>query len=288
MKTKISMIIAAALALVLTGCETFSGGDSQRHASSLVQYLYPKRIEHTDKPTIPVLTLPLRVGVAFVPEDSGRQNQSYMRAPALSEQQKVKLLKEVSEQFRKYPFVKAIEVIPSAYLTPAGSFENLEQLRSMFGVDVIALVSYDHVQFTGDSSWSLAYLTVIGPLFITGERNETRTMIDAAVYDVASRKLLFRAPGTSVIKESSTPLNVTENLRADRDKGFTQASTNLAANLDVQLAEFRERVKESPEDIKIVRSPGYSGGAGAVGIPEVLAVATLALAGFAARRRQLS
>ncbi len=286
MKTKIFLIMAAALALVLTGCETFSGGHSERHASSLVQYLYPKRIEHIDKPSIPVLTLPLRVGVAFVPEESGRHNTGYSRSPALSEQQKLRLLKEVSDQFRKYPFVKSIELIPSEYLTPGGSFENLEQLRSMFGVEVMALVSYDQLQFTGDTSWSLAYLTVVGAFLIPGEKNDTRTMVDAAVYDIASRKLLFRAPGLNHINGSAAPLNVTEELRDAREKGFTKASTNLVANLEVKLAEFRERVKESPEEIKIVRSPGYSGGAGTVGIPEVLAVAMLALAGFAARRRQ--
>src|SRR5258708_6240805 len=161
MKTKTSMTVFAVLALALTGCETFEGNRSQRHASSLVQYLYPKRTEHVDKPAIPVLTLPLRVGVAFVPEDNGHQREAYTRSPALSEQQKLKLLKEVSDQFRKYPFVKTIEVIPSEYLAPGGSFENLDQLRSMFGVDVIALVSYDQLQFTDDTSCSLAYLTVV-------------------------------------------------------------------------------------------------------------------------------
>jgi rhombotail lipoprotein len=233
MKTKITLLTAAALALVLTGCETFSGGQSQRHASSLVQYLYPKRIEHIDKPAIPVLTLPLRVGVAFVPEDTGKANANYTQSAALSEQQKLKLLKEVSDQFRKYPFVKAIEVIPSQYLAPAGSFENLEQLRSMFGVDVVALVSYDQLQFTGENFLSLAYLTVVGAYIIPAEKNDTRTMMDAAVYDITSRKLLFRAPGLSQSKGRATPINASEVLKEDRERGFGQASTNLVANLEV-------------------------------------------------------
>jgi rhombotail lipoprotein len=286
MNAKVSMTITAALALALTGCETFQGSRSERHASSLVQYLYPKKIEHIDKPGIPTLTLPLRVGVAFVPEDTGRQHQAYTRSPALSEQQKLKLLTEVSEQFRKYPFVRAIEVIPSEYLTPAGGFENLDQLRNMFGVDVMALVSYDQLQFTDDTPWSLTYLTVVGAFFIPGEKNDTRTMIDAAVYDIESRKLLFRAPGLNHVNGNAAPINVPEELRDARDKGFREASKNLTANLEVKLAEFRERIKQSPEEVKIVRSAGYVGGAGMVGIPEALAVATLTLAGFAARRRQ--
>ena len=283
MKTKRSVMIFAVLGLVLAGCNTFDGR-SQRHASSLVQYLYPTRFEHTDKPTIPVLTLPLRVGVAFVPEDGGRHNANYSTSPVLPEQQKLKLLKEVSDQFRKYPFVRTIEVIPSAYLTPGGSFENLEQMRSMFGVDVIALVSYDQLQFTGEGFFSFAYLTIVGAYVIPAEKNDTRTMIDAAVYDVASRKLLFRAPGLSQLKGSATPINQSEELKQDREKGFVQAATNLVANLEVQLAEFRQRVKEAPSEIKIVRSPGYTG-VGALGFPEAVIALALAAAGYWTRRQ---
>jgi rhombotail lipoprotein len=148
----------------------------------------------------------------------------------------------------------------------------------------MALVSYDQMQFSGATKFSLAYLTIVGAYLIEGERNDTRTMIDAAVYDVASRKLLFRAPGLSQIKGSAAPVNVAEELKADREKGFSRASTNLAANLEVQLAEFRQRITNAPNEVKIVRSPGYTGG-GALGIPEAVAALTLVLAGFCGRRR---
>jgi rhombotail lipoprotein len=284
MKTKIWIICAAGVAVLLTGCHTFfsESSRSRRHTSSLVKYLYPNRAVPVDKPAIPVLTLPLRVGVAFVPEE--RSNRSAYDSPSvLSEQEKVKLLKEVSAEFRKYPFVKSIEVIPSAYLSEGGSFENLEQMRSMFGVDVIALVSYDQIQFTDENLLSLSYLTIVGAYVVQGEKNDTRTMLDAAVYDIASRKLLFRAPGLSAIKGSAAPINLAEELRADRAKGFQRASTNLVANVDAQLAEFRERVKTSPEEIKIVRSAGYTG-AGALGLTEAAAALLLSVAAIAMRR----
>jgi rhombotail lipoprotein len=287
MKTKLSLIILGTVVLALTGCETFTNR-SQRHASSLLKYLYPNRLEHVDAPAVPVLTLPLRVGVAFVPEDNSRQNSAYVASSALSEQEKVKLLTEVSEQFRKYPFVKSIEVIPSVYLTPGGGFENVDQLRSMFDVDVIALVSYDQVQFTSTTPFSLAYLTVVGTWIMPGEENDTRTMLDAAVYDIPSRKLLFRAPGLSQVKGSSTPVHLTGELKENREHSFTEASTNLVTNLDTQLARFRERVKENPKEIKVVRSAGYTGGdigVGAVGWPEALMAVALVLASFCARRR---
>lgn len=196
----------------------------------------------------------------------------------------MKLMKEVSDSFKKYPYIQSVELIPSAYLTPQGSFENLDQLRSMFNVDVIALLAYDQAQFTDEGLASITYWTVVGAYVFQGERNDTKTMMDAVVYDVASRKLLFRAPGISQIKASATPVNLKEGLRDDSQRGFEQAATNLVANLQEQLAEFKERVKSSPEEFKVVAKPGYKGAA-AVDAIDLGMVAAMG-AGFMCLRRK--
>jgi rhombotail lipoprotein len=215
------------------------------------------------------------VGIAFVPEDNERN--AYQSSGPLSESQRVTLINEVSASFKKLPFVKAIEVIPSAYLRPKGSFANLDQLQSMFDVDVVALLSYDQVQFTDEGLLSLTYWTLIGAYVVQGEKNDTQTMLDAAVYDIKSRKLLLRAPGTSRVKHSATPINLSEELRRDREQGFEIAATNLVANFHQELAMFHERVKKTPEEIKIVRPAGYKGG-GSLGIMEIMLVAVLGVA----------
>ena len=94
-------------------------------------------------------------------------------------------------------------------------------------------------------------------------------MMDAAVYDIASRKLLFRAPGIGNVKGSATPINLNEQLREDSKKGFELAAVNLVTNLQVQLADFKERVTNSPADYKIEYKPGYTGG-GAFGELETI------------------
>ena len=81
-------------------------------------------------------------------------------------------------------------------------------------------------------------------------------MLDAAVYHIPSRKLLFRAPGLSRIKGSATPVNLSEQLRADSLAGFKEASVDLVANLKVQLEEFKTKVKESPGGIQNRASTG--------------------------------
>jgi len=242
---------------VLIACTTVTGCAyleiKRHHSSSVFEYLYSDKEGHIETPGIPLLSLPLRVGIAFVPETEGRHH-------TLTEKDKMDLMSEAGKHFKKYEFVKDIEIIPSHYLTRKGSFANLDQIRTMYGVDVIALLSYDQTQFTAEGIASIAYWTIIGAYIIPGEKNDTHTMVDVAVYDIQSRKMLFRAPGISHIKGLATPINLNEELRADSLQGFKVASADVIKNLDIQLELFKEKVKEMPEEYKVVHKPGYTGG----------------------------
>ncbi len=185
-----------------------------------------------------------------------------MPDPNFSERDRIALMQEVSGHFKKHQFVKSIELIPSAYLTPGGSFSNLDQLRTMFGIDVIALLSYDQAQFTDQGSLSFSYWTLVGAYVVQGEKNDTSTMMDAAIYHIQSRKMLFRAPGISRIKGSATPVNLSEQLRLDSAAGFNEAAKDLVGNLQIQLDLFREKVKNSPEEFKVISCAGSTGGGG--------------------------
>ncbi|HUS35102.1 MAG TPA: rhombotarget lipoprotein [Verrucomicrobiae bacterium] len=251
------IVALAAIVVVAAGCTQFANQRTRHRANSLYKFLYPAGSERVDTPSIPTLNLPLRVGVAFVPTENGDGFQH--EDLQFSEAHKAALLKKVSEQFKSYPFVKNIEIIPTAYLTPGGGFANLDQLRTMYSLDVMALLSYDQAQFTDEGLLSLTYWTIVGAYVIPGEKNDTRTMLDAAVYDIASRKLLFRAPGISAIQNSSTFVNQSRELRNSSEEGFEQAATNLVAELKVQLGQFQERVKNSPAEYKVAHRPGYTG-----------------------------
>ena len=130
------------------------------------------------------------------------------------------LMERISAEFRSLPFVRDIDLIPTDYLTNGGGFTNLDQIRTMYGIDVITLVSYDQVQHTDEGMLSLSYWTIVGAYTVKGEKNDTSTMVDAVLYDIPSRKLLFRAPGTSRVKGSSTLVNLSEQLRTDSLNGF--------------------------------------------------------------------
>ena len=180
----------------------------------------------------------------------------------------------VSSEFRALPFVKDIELIPTAYLTKSGGFTNLDQVRKKYGIDVIALLSHDQVQHTDEGLLSLSYWTIVGAYIIKGEKNDTSTMVDAAVYDIPSRKMLFRAPGASQIKGSATLVNLSEQLRTDSSNGFRLATDDLVANLQDELNRFKEKIKEMPGEYAVVHKPGYTGG-GSLGGAFALTLLTL-------------
>jgi rhombotail lipoprotein len=148
----------------------------------------------------------------------------------------------------------------------------------MYGLDVIALISFDQTQFTDEGALSLAYWTIIGAYVVQGQKNDTHTMLDAVVYDIPSRKMLFRAPGTSHIKGSATLVNLSEQLRRDSEAGFNDATKQMITSLDQQLVSFRERIKQRPEEVKVVRTEGYRGGGALDGFLGALLV--LLCAGF--------
>jgi rhombotail lipoprotein len=267
------------LYVVLTAVMSSScGGQQVRHKSSVVDYLYPNKSDLTVVPSIPKLNIPINVGVAFVPsQGSDASGRNYWTgkvndSTTLTEAKKADLLKSIAGHFEQYEYVRNIEIIPSPYLTSGGGFNNLNQIKTMYGVDVIALVSYDQIQFTDEGALSLTYWTIVGAYVFSGEKNDTSTLMDTVVYDISSKKMLFRAPGTSLVKGSSTPVNLSEELREDSVKGFEVATQEMVANLDLQLSEFREKIKKRPEDVQITYSSDYSGGGGggALGVLDII------------------
>ncbi len=290
---KTAVILLPFALVFLSGCL----GYQTRLNSSVVDYLYPNAEQAKVEPSVPVLKLPISVGIAFVPEQTGGRRgtagvwSNWSGSGVLSEAKKAELLERVAANFRNLDYVDNIEVIPSVYLRQGGSFANLDQIKTMYGIDVIALVSYDQIQFTDEGMLSFTYWTIIGAYIVAGEKNDTHTMLDTAVYDIASRKMLLRAPGTSNVRGSSTIVNLSEELRKDSLRGFELAADDMIPNLKTQLERLKEKIKQEPEKIKVVRattSSGPSGGGGsggAMGILEILVLLGILPIAVRGRRR---
>ena len=166
-------------------------------------------------------------------------------------------MQEIASQFKEYKFVESIEMIPSLYLEEGGGFSNLDKLKQLFGIDVMMLLSYDQSQFQDTGALSITYWTLIGYYVVKGEKNDTHTLMDAALFHIPSRKMLFRASGTSHIKNSATPINLSEQARKDSLHGFHEASMELTKNLQEKLYYFRKAIRGRSGQFKLELKPGY-------------------------------
>jgi rhombotail lipoprotein len=259
-----------------------------RTTNSALDFLYPEGITAAQPAQEVVLRLPLRVGLAFAP------NRNYEPGP-ITEEQKQRLLAEVAAAFKAHKGIGHLEVVPTTYLQPGGGFVNLDQLRASLGLDLMVLLSYDQAQFTEATRASWTYLTIVGPLLIDGEKNDTRTVVDAVVYDIQSRALLFRAAGESTVKGRSSPLNVDRKRRGFAAEGFEKATDSLIGELNTALEQFEEQAANGTVqgpgtpaiamyDAQGQRITPENRGGGAFGAVEMIGVALLGIGLFAGRR----
>jgi rhombotail lipoprotein len=300
------------VALAVVACESVS---HDRRASAL-DYLYPKGVP-AQPPTDVALELPLRVGISFAPsEERTRASQSAAGAPTtevmlgpnvaeyaasrgeheFDESKKRALLEQIASAFRGRPEIERVEVVPTYDLAPQGGFDNLDKIAARDGLETMVLLSYEQVQFDETKKSSLLYWTVVGAYVIEGNRNETRTLIDASVFDIRSRALLFRAAGQSTVEGSSTAVDAATELRRASTEGFDLATKALIADLNKNLEGFREQAKSGTvrgagtPAITVSAEPGYQGtnGAGALAWFDALLIALLGAAGLAAWKRSRS
>jgi len=242
--------------LLIGGCSSLwsvTGETRGGVSSSLVDYLYPKgEVPPAVQDTVPYLELPLRVGIAFVPSQAGRS--------AISEATKMQLLENVKVEFADRPFIEFIEVIPDTYLSSSNGISGMQQVARLYGVAVMALVSYDQVAVSDDNPTSFLYWTIVGAYTIKATSNEVQTFVDTAVFDVNTARLLFRAPGIDKMSDRSTLVESSEVVRKTRDASFAAAMGAMTKNLAVELDRFRDRVKENPGVAEVKWKPGSGGG----------------------------
>jgi rhombotail lipoprotein len=224
----------ALIAWLVVGCVGCATQQRNIHSSS-VEYLYSGGFDGTAA-TVVKLQAPVRVGIGFAPTAAV--------GDAFSEEKKQELLKRIADAFRAEPKIGSIEIIPSTYLNPRGGFAELDRLRVALRVNEIVLISYDQVQFSDTGAMGITYWAYGVPAYvIKGEKNETRTFLDAVVLDIPTRTMLFHASGQSSIKGSSTLVGVGTALRERSAAGFDEAVKVLIPNLDTQLKAFEASVK---------------------------------------------
>ncbi|WOT06484.1 rhombotarget lipoprotein [Shewanella youngdeokensis] len=253
---KLKLVTILSLCLLTVSCSHFISHNTSKNkvSSSLVDFLYPNdnsRTEH--RPELPTLTLPVKIGLAFVPSKNWQQN-------GMSKNLQLTLLESVKQSFLQYDYIDRIEIIPSTYLNGGEGFTTLEQVSRLYDVDLMALVSYDQITQSHENNAALLYWTIVGMYVIPGNENTIQTFVDTAVFDVKSQKMLLRAPGISKLEQRSTAIGIDSTMTEQSLQGFDIAVKNMNSNLHTELKTFKQRVKEE-KIANVERREGYSGGA---------------------------
>jgi rhombotail lipoprotein len=248
----------ALLLLLGTACAT---PETVQRRSSLTAYLGGKPAAEPPPAGMVKLQLPLRLGIVFVPSDGG-QRQGAMVAGAAVEPinaaYEQEMHQKVSQLFGQKPWTLSFKTIPALYLTRGGGFDDLDQVSRSFGVDVVALVSVDQVQFSSPRWYAWTYWTLVGAYVIKGDKNDSTTLVDAAVYHVPSRTFLFRAGGVGTVRGSSSWSGREDALRGQARESLALAMANLSTSLDEGVATFKQDLlKGVRKDVQLVDKDGH-------------------------------
>jgi rhombotail lipoprotein len=274
-------VLLLALAVLLSGCTALCPGCQTRAihtgaSSSLVDFLYPKGgPPPAGRPDLPVLPVPLRVGLSFLPARPGTEAPD----PAQREQ----ILERIAEHFKSRGFIGQIVIIPDYYLQGSRGFEGLAGIERLYGVDVMALLSYDQVGYQDDTRSSIGYLTIVGAYFLHGTRQDVTTLVDLAVVEPNSGTLLLRAGGTDTRAHNTALIGAGTAARNQDTESLNAASAQLIEHFDAALTQLEADIKTGKSAVQVTRRPGFSGGGGAFGSLGLCALALAAL--FQVRRR---
>jgi len=278
---KIRQVLLVSLLALMSGCTAFSHlmctpncGSATRNSSSVVDFLYSDGSAPPEN-AIPQLRVPLRVGLAFLPENAGQAN-------ALPAARKEELLEQIRARFRDRKFVSEIVVIPDYYLKDARGFAGLEGVQRLYSIDLMALVSYDQLTHLDDNQLSLSYLTIVGAYVVKGSRHDTTTLVDLAVVDPVTRSLVLRAGGTDTRNGNTTLIEQERESRQASTASFNAATERLIDNFDRALVAFEADVRAGKANVRVAQrgQAAGTGGGGSftwVGLLALISMATLRL-----------
>jgi rhombotail lipoprotein len=272
-----NVLLGLLVTLALTGCELLTTcyfhcrASTTRSSSSLVSFLYPSGGVPPGENAIPQLNLPVRVGIAFIPGTSLGEE-----GPGVEAARREQMLERIRKRFADRKFVSQIVVIPDYYLRGRSGFQTLEGVQRLYGVDVLALVSYDQVTHRDQNNWSLGYLTIVGAYMLKGNEHDVVTLMDLAVVDPATRSILLRAGGTNDRHRYTTAAHEGREARESQIEGFSAATDDLIENFDQALTQFEADVRAGKANVRVATRAANASGRGGGGAFDVLSLVALA------------
>jgi len=229
------------------GCAHSGSVRTVQRQSNLATFLFGGNTPQSPVQKVP-LTLPARVGVTFVPGDPA--------SAGIPDTTKKEVIEAVRSQLAKHSrYVAGAQTIPPMYLTPKGGVNNLEQVARQFDVDVIVIMGAN--QFQKHERNPLAAfmdITLVGSFIIPGNTVDTSTVLEAAVYHVPSRALIFRTDGADKKSSRSTQFGSARSAQNDAVSSIEDASKKLVVSIADALVGFEKFDVAQASEIRPIES----------------------------------
>lgn len=244
--TAAKTLALAALCLSLTACVGMQSASIKTvtRQSSLTSYLSSGNTT-LSVPQKKPLTLPITVGVAFVPSQNSTQD--------LPETTKKKIIDAVCAQLTTHKkYVSNAFPIPTSYLRPQGGISALVPVAKEFDADVVILLATNQSQKQQRNPVAaLLDITVIGQYLIPGTSIDTNTVLEAAVLHVPSQALIFRADGADEMKSAASRYGATATAQNDGVTSIENASKKLVVSIAESLIKFEKFDTSKIEEMRL-------------------------------------
>lgn len=218
MKKKWVSLICVLAAVTIGGCAADVHRTRVTGTAPIFSYLSLKDSTIGGAPTDP-LTFPTRVAIVYAPPLSTKPQ---------TEQVPQTTLHAAAESLKKQLLVHS-NYVKSVVIGHTGETLSLEQIRNMYGCDIVVILSYSQLQSAERGGISKALdITLVGGHLYPGVTISTETGIEATVIHAPTQYILFTESGSNSRKTYSIPGGVDTSARNEAREGFTEAMDNLA------------------------------------------------------------
>lgn len=173
------------------------------------------------------LSLPVSVAIVTVP--SADKQVPYTTLRLASDKLKQQLLADTK-------YISSVAVVQSDDIKEKIS---LERLRSIYGSDIVIVLSYKQDQRGNQKGvFALIDATIVGAFLVPGVEMKTSTVIDGTVIHIPSSAIIFRASGTDERTSHSTSYAQDSSLTEESINGILAATADFGNSLTRTMTRF--------------------------------------------------
>lgn len=234
-----NIILALFLITSLQGCVIGPRSSASQGLSQILDPVTDSLVSMDKEP----LVFPSTIAILMVPSpDTNMVPNSTLRLAA--EELKQELLKNDK-------YINGVIVVSNSDIKEKIT---LKTLRKMYGVDIVAIISYQQDQRSSRNSFlSFLDLAIVPAYTIPSVKVTTSTVVDGKIVHIPSNAIIFRASGLNERSTHMTPVSSQENgTNEESIEGLKASIIDLGENVSnilTGLSEFDLSTAVSMDDV---------------------------------------